>query len=905
MSDARESLGRRYFLFLLRLLPADYRAHRGPDLMADFDAMRTELGRHPGAFRLLRFYLGLSFDLLRRIRHERARSVRNGWEGRSIRGPGLFLDRIVTDIRLSLRSLSRRPLFVGVATLSLAIGVGANTAIFTVVDAALLRPPSGVHDGDRLVELSRVEEGHGLEGFSYLDYLDVRREATPFSDVAAWTLQPLSLTQGGEGVQVLSFLVSSDYFQGLRAGRPLGRYFVSEEDEGPDQHFVVVLSDRLWRERFSGDPEVIGRTVELNRHTFTVVGVAPPDFNGHLIVYEPDVYIPLMQFPVLNRGIDRFESRGSGWLFLLGRLRDGSTMEQAQASLNTIFQRLAQEYPDSHGELSAQVDRYAAVPALFRTPVTGFLGALSALVLLVLLITASNLAGVTLARAQEREQEIAVRLSLGSGRLALARQLLVEVLIVFLLGGALGILLATWLLGLIPFIDLPAPIPLHIDLTPDARVMAFGLGLTLLTGIAFGLLPSVQATRVALSSVLKGDPSGRGRGAGWIRRSLVSAQVGLSLVLVLSSGLFLRSLQRAGGIETGFDPEGVYLTQVDLTMEGYTEDEGQALHREILDGLPQLSWVESVSISADLPMDLGQSRTVFYSEEWQWRGNQGIVGAHYDVVSPDYFSTLGISLRAGRFFRDADATEGQRVCIVSETFAREMWPGEDALGRSFHLYDADGPIVLVVGVVADVKPALITDEPTPIVYIPLAQMYQRTFYVAVRTTAGTGAALAAPGLRRAVLDLDPQLTLQLVGDMVAYTGAGILPQRAAAWITTPLALLALILSGIGIYGVVAHAVVLRTKEIGIRMALGAEGRWVLRQVLMGAVRLTLPGLIVGGAAAVGVGVVLRSFLLGLGPWDPAAFGVVVAAIAGVVLMATFIPARRAVGVDPAQILRGE
>lgn len=910
------SPGGRYYARLLHLLPRDFRARRGADLMSAFQEMRVDLGPQPPFLRLSGFYFGLTLDLLRRVRPERARARRGEWSGpRSSpdpsrrfrgRGPKRLLDTLATDVRLACRSLAKRPLFLVVATLSLTLGIGVNTAIFSLVDTALLRSPSGIGDPSRLVELTQAADGRGFETFSYPDVLDIRREVTPLRQVSAMDLQPLSLIRDGEGVAVLSFLVSANYFQTVETGPPLlGRYFLPNEDVGADQHFVVVLSHRLWQEQFGEDPGIVGRTVELNRHSFTVVGVAPADFKGHLLAYEPDLFLPLMQFPVLNQGVNRLESRRSGWLLVWGRMEEGATIEETQAALSALSGRLAQDFPESHGRRRLLANRFSAVPAVFRAPVAGFLGALWALVFLVLLITCSNLAGVTMARAQEREREIAIRLSLGSGRLALTRQLMVEVLLVFVLGGTLGILAARWGLGLIPFADLPAPIPLHLDLTPDARVLSFGLGLTLLTGIAFGLFPALQATRVGVASVLKGGALGGGRGAGRLRRGLVSAQIGLSLVLVLSAGLFLRSLQRAGEIDVGFDPEDVYLARLDLSMEGYTEEEGRELQGRILETLTGDGWVESVALSADLPMDMGMRRTVFYSDEWRSMEEDGIVGAQFDVVSPDYFRTLGIRLYEGRHFRDSDGLDAEGVAIASETFVRRFWPDQDPLGKVFQLYDAEGPSVRVVGVVADVKPALVTDAATPFLYFPMAQLYRSAFYVSLRATPGTGTSSAVPALRRRLLEIDPKLTLHLVSGMASYTQAGILPQRAAAWITTPLAFLALILSGVGVYGVVAQAVVRRRKEIGIRMALGAEGRSVFSLVLTGACRMALPGLVLGGIGAVALAMVLRSFLLGLGPWDPAAFAGVMAAISGIVLVATFVPARQAIRVDAAETLRGE
>ena len=527
-----------------------------------------------------------------------------------------------------------------------------------------------------------------------------------------------------------------------------------------------------------------------------------------------------------------------------------------------------------------------------------------AMVGLILLVTCANVAGMFVARASAREKEIAVRLALGAGRRRLVRQLLTEALAIFLIGGGVGTVLGVGLLSLAPIDRLPVPIPIHVDLSPDLRVLAFALGVTLLTGLVFGLLPALQATRLSLVSSLK-DDGGAHAGAGRLRRVFVAGQVGFSLVLLVAAGLLLRSLQRASDVESGFDPTDAYLTMVDLSLEGYDAEEGMVFERRLVDRLRELPGVEGAALSIDLPLDLGSHGTAAFPEGWSGEGGQEGVGVDFNFVSPGYFATLRIPVLRGRAFGPDDVQGSEPVAIVSRTFADRVWPGEDVLGRRmrFGSSSADEPMRTIVGVVEDVKNQMITEQAKPFVYVPAFQDYQAAVNVVVRAPGGIGA--VAPMLRRAVLELDGSLSLAPVISLARYTGIGILPQRVAASITSALGLLALLLSGIGIYGVVAVAVQQRTREIGVRMALGAGRRRVLALILRGGLGLALPGLVVGALAALALGRAMRFLLLGLSPVDPVALTGVALALVGIVVLASLVPARRAAAVEPSEALRGE
>jgi predicted permease len=807
------------------------------------------------------------------------------------------MDTLLSDLRLAVRSIARRPLLAVIAGASLAIGIGANTILFSGVNRFLLSAPEGIWESERVVE---VWLGQGLGSWSYPDFLDVRNGAEPLEELAGLALEPLSLTRGGEGVRAVGLLVSANYFRVMGVNPALGRLFRPEEDVGPGEHAVAVVSHQFWMAQFGGDPGVVGSTISLNRETFTVVGITPPTFGGHVTGMRPDVFLPLMAAPILRGNAGLFDQRQSHWFQVVGRLRPGVTLEQARAAVRTVADRIAQEHPESYAARGATVLRLGSLPGPAMTPVRGFLGALSGLVLFILLITCANVAGMFLARAEARRKEMALRLSLGSGRGRLIRHLMAESLLVFLVGGVGGVLLATWGLDLLAAIELPTPFPVEVNLTPDGRILGFALVLTLGTGILFGLLPALRATRMDLAEVLKEESPRGGTALGRMRRFFVTGQVGLSLVLLVSAGLFLRSLQRAGRIETGFEPDGTVSTWLNLAMEGYTPETGRVFSEGLVDRFSREPWVESVALAADMPLDMGSRGTMVHPEGADPDDPEAGVAVDFNQVTQDYFEVLRIPVLEGRTFLSVDRAGSDRVAVVSRAFAAEVWPEESPLGRTLNFW---GNAVTVVGVVEDTKNTLLTELPKPFVYLPLDQEYTAELNVVVRSPLGFGA--VAGEIKRILLELDPSLSLGPVFEMEALTSVGVLPQRLAAWVTSALGLLALLLSGMGIYGVVAHSVSRRTREIGVRMALGAEQRGVLWMVVLGALRLTWPGLLAGGVLAIGLGLVLRSFLLGVSPVDPAALLGVSAILSAMVLIATIVPARRAAGVQPAEALRYE
>lgn len=814
------------------------------------------------------------------------------------------MEALLRDLRLALRQIARNPLFAGVAAVSLAVGVGASAAVFSTVNAVLLRPVAGVADPGTVVELGRTQGGRGFDTFTYPDFQDLRAQVAVFEDAAAYTFEIFSLARGGEGERITGMHVSPSYFGILGVAPAQGRFFTAEEDAPGSDPAVVVLGHDFWNDRLGGDESILGGTVEINRTPFTVVGIAPEGFHGHTLGFRPDVYVPIRSVPVLERGLDEFDSRWASWHMALARLTPGATAEEAETQVRGVYARLAEAYPETHADRSGRVVPLGLVPGAARGGVTGFVGVLMGMVILILLVTCANVAGMFVARAAGREKEIAVRLALGSGRGRLVRQLLTESLVVFVLGGAVGTALGLWLLGLAPVERLPVPIPVHLDLTPDPVVLLFSLATTLGTGVAFGLLPALRATRLELAHSLKEDGGSQSR-AGRLRRVFVAGQVGLSLVLLVAAGLLLRSLQHAASVESGFDPRDAYMTMIDLSVEGYEDAEGAVFQRRLVERLRVIPGVEGAALATDLPLDLGASETGAVPEGWSGEGREGQLGVGFNYVSPGYFTALGIPVLEGRDFGPEEGVGTEPVVVVSRAFAQRVWPGEDVLGRRVlvRMPRIEEEWRTIVGVVEDVKNQVITETAAPFVYLPLWQAYRPSATVVLR--AGGGMAAVAPALRQGILELDGSLALTPVIGLERYTALGILPQRVAAALTTALGLLALLLSGMGIYGVVAAAVAQRTREIGVRMALGAGRRRVLALVLRSGLRLAVPGLVVGGLAALALGRVLRFLLLGLSPADPWALGGVAVVLFVTVAVASMVPARRAAAVEPAEALRSQ
>ena len=806
------------------------------------------------------------------------------------------------DLKISLRTLSKSPGFVLVAVLSMAIGIGATSVIFSAANALLLRPVAGLPDPGKVVEIGRTQQASGFDTFAYPDFLDLRRDAKALQLVAVWQPAILSLSTGAAGESVAAMLVSADYFQVLGLTPQRGRFFQPREDEGPGTHPLAVVSHRFWQERLEGRPQAVGETILLNRRSFTVVGVAPESFSGHQSVVQFDIWVPMMMQAVLTRSSDTlFENRGALTYLMVGRLAPGATVAQAQASVQTVMQSLAQDFPQTNEHRGARVKPLGPVPAIAREGVAAFLMALMALVGLILLITCANVAGMLLVRAAARSKEIAIRLALGVGRWRLVRLLVIESLLIFALGGLIGFILAWGSTQVLMSIPLPLPVPINLEIQPDWGVFLFSLLIALATGLIFGLLPALQSSKADLVSVLNQQTPSWDRRRRWMRQVFVMGQVGLSLTLLVASGLFLRSLQKAASIETGFESKGVLLTSFDLSREGYGEEDGLLLLDNLQARLNALPGVEATAMAIDLPLDLTSRGTSIFPEgqEAEARG----VGVEFNIVTAGYFEALRIPLLQGRYFDDRDRAGSVPSAMVSRTLAERVWPGEDPVGKRFRFDSSGSPWRRVAGVVVDLHNQTLTEETDPFVYLPLAQSYRPDVYVAVRASSRLEG--MSDLIRREILAADPSLALAPFLTLEQVTGAGILPQRVAAAVSTSLGIVALLLSGIGLYGVVAFSATRRSREIGIRIALGAQRGHIVRLVMNTGLAVAIPGLAIGLLLAFGVGRLLESFLLGVSPLDPLVLAGVTGIFLLIVLAAGSAPSMRAARIDPAVSLRYE
>jgi predicted permease len=804
-------------------------------------------------------------------------------------------------LRHAFRGWRSRPLFAAVTILSIAIGIGANTTMFSLAHAVLFRPPAGLTDPDRAVEVTRTVGGRGRDTFSYPEFLDLRSMAADaFEHLAGWRGATFSYVDAGAGERLSGMVASHNYFAAMGVEPLVGRFFLEEEDRTPLTHPVAVVSEAFWRDRLGATAEVLGRTLVLNRRTFTIVGVVPAPFRGHVFGFKTDVWVPMMMMGVAQPGFDAFKARESSWFTLVGRLRPGVTLDQAQAMAHTAFRGMPQRSADPANQRSAAVEPLGLLPAPGRAPVTAFFAVLGALVGIILLVTCANVAGMLLARATAREREIAVRLALGSGRARLVRQLVLEAGLLFAAGGGAGVLLALWSTRLLAAVPLPAPVPFALDFPTDVRVLALGLGLALVTGVIFGLVPSLHATRPDLTAMMKASGFRAGRG-GRLRSLFVMGQVGLSLLLLLAAGLFLRSLQRATAVPVGFDASGVTVAGLDLSMDGYDEPRGQRFVADVVTRLATAPGMTAAAASNDLPLDLSRNGASAFVTS-PLANAEGWVESEFNIVTPGYFDALRIRFLEGRPFDRRDMEGAEAVAIVSRTFAEQTWPGESSLGKVVRFASVDGEPRTVVGVVEDVKNSTLMEPPMRMVYLPLGQEYTPSLTLIARGAPGTNPALA---LHTALREADPALSRTPVQSLSAITALGLLPQRFAAGVTTVLGGIALLLSGMGVYGVVALMVAQRTREIGVRVALGARARQVAWFVLRGGLRVAAPGVAVGLAAGLGLSRILRSFLLGLAPSDPVTFLAGPVILLLTVAIACWVPARKAAALEPTEALRSE
>jgi putative ABC transport system permease protein len=813
------------------------------------------------------------------------------------------MQTLLQDLRYGARMLVKKPAFTLTAILTLALGIGANTAIFTVINAALLRPLP-YPDAERLVVVNTTMRRETVEvrATSYPDFVDWRDQNTVFERIAARVSASFTLTGGAGPENVNGELVSADYFPLLRAQAARGRTFLPEEDRTPDTHRVAVVGYALWQRRFGGAPALIGQTIQLNGADYAVVGIMPEGFRG--VSDQAEIWLPTMMTSSA-RDADHLRQRDQRWLSSVARLKPGVTLAQAQTEMDAIMGRLEQAYPDENRNRGARVtllhERFFGGLQLTLWILLGAVGC-------VLLVACANVANLQLQRAAGRAPEMAVRLALGATPRRLIRQLLTESLLLALIGGALGVLLALWSVDFLIKLS-PVTFPSFVNLTLDARVLGFSLLISVLTGAMFGLAPALQAARPALNETLKagGRNASGGLGRNRLLSSLVVSEIALALTLLIGAGLMIRSLQRLQAVDPGFDSERLLTMWVSLPARAYRRDQIAPFSQRLREGLQALPGAHSVALASDLPLS-GSTSAGPIELEGQTiapAGGEGEIRMYRHRVTPGFFSTLGIPLIRGRDFTEGDHAQAPGVIIISEAMARRYWPNEDPIGKRLRESGSGNPWVSIVGVAGEVKYRGLPQNPNadPDVYFPLMQRPTGNLNLAIRASVDPNSLVAAA--RGVLQKLDPDLPAYSVTTMAEQVASQTRQSRFSAWLLGIFGGLALILAAIGIYSVMAYAVEQRSREIGVRMAMGARAADVLKMVIGQGMRLALLGVALGLGAALALTQLMKNLLFGVAAADPLTYGVIALLLTLVALLACWVPARRATKVDPIIALRCE
>jgi macrolide transport system ATP-binding/permease protein len=818
------------------------------------------------------------------------------------------------DIRFAARQMARKPGITVFAVLSLALGIGVNSSIFSLVNSVLLRNLPAVRPAE-LVDVYVGKKGDvRYATSSFLDYADLRSWNDVVTDLAAFNVTIATWDNGRKVELLFGEQVTASYFRLLGLRPALGRAFLPEEDATPGTHPVALLSYRCWQQRFGRDPKVIGRSLKLNGIHFTVIGVAPERLKGSFPALAVDFWVPMQMSDAMDR-TPQLGERGSRSLFLKARLKPGVTLDKAQTQFTALAGRLRAAFPEDDKDLEITLVRTCDVvfnPAI-DGPVIGVAGLLMGIVGLVLLIACSNIANLLLVRASERRKEIAVRLAIGAGRGRLIRQLLTESVLLALLGGAVGLLFALWTTRLIVAFRPPLAIPLTLDVALDAKVLAFTLGLALLTGLLCGVAPALQASRPDLVGTLRDDTAGPGRRYRrlGLRNLLVILQVAVSTVLLIGAGLFLRSLGNASSIDPGFRLRKGVEAQLVVGLGGtYTDAQARLFYQRLLEKARALPGVRSAAYADHLPLALSIHTSRAELEGKPMR-QEDRPETDRSSVGPGYFETLGIPVLQGRAFTERDSLgvlqtpAAPKAAIVNEKAAALFWPGEAPLGKRLR-FGGEGAWLTVVGVARNGKYRTLGEDPRPFVYTSTEQDESSLSRTLVVAGAGSGPGeekTLLTAVRSAIGDLDPNVPIFEIKTLSEHLSVVLFPARMGAALLAAFGLLGLILASLGLYGVVAASVARRTREIGIRMAIGAQKRDVLRLVVNEGMVLTGIGLAIGLGLALAAAQVLRGLLYGIAPTDPLTFLGVALLLGTVALLANLIPARRAAEVDPLVALR--
>ncbi len=871
----------RYYRKLLGLYPEDFAAEYGSEMQALF----RERSRSEPLPRLL---WDTTVDALKTA-------------------PKEHYDMLIKDIRYALRTMAQNPGFTLVAVLSLALGIGANSAIFSLADAVLLRPMTVPRTSEVVVIRGARSGTFNFEGVSHLDYVDLRDRNRSFQGLAAMTLVPFGFAEKPDVTpqMKMGLLVSGNFFETLQIQPALGRGFRPEEDQVPGRDAVVVLSHDTWKNSFGQAADVIGRRIRLNGVEFTVIGVAPESFTGVDSLIRPALYVPVHMSPRLAGNPDHnlLVKRDNRGLELRGRLRPEVTAEAAEADLNSIGQGLAQQYPDTNRNHKFLVRSQLRARVEQSPPDAQLVTMLMLLVALVLLIACANVASLLLSRARSRSREIAIRLAVGAGRTRLVRQLLTESLLLAVFGGVLGLGFAWLAQRFFEQIQIPADIPIVIQFRMDQRMLLFSFAAALASALIFGLIPALQTVRADLVPALKDTgavPEGRKRMLG--RNALVVVQVALSLVLLVSAAVLYRGFGALLAKNPGFRTSGLLMMGFDPTLVKYTPAQAADFYKALLERARTVPGVRSAALTYSIPMgNEGAARDVV-PEGHQFPQGQDRVSVGMNTVTDGYFQTMGMPVVRGRALLPTDTRDTPVVAVVNEAFAKKYWPASDALGKRFRLNSPTGPWVEIVGVTVTSKYFWIAEPPLPFFYLSLNQDSRPRMRL-LAEAAGDPLSLVTP-LRETIRSLDANQPVYGIRSMDEfYQQRAVATPMMLVQIVGAMGLLGLVLAMVGLYGLVSYSVSRRTREIGVRMAIGAGRSDVLKMVLGQGLRLGLIGALIGAAVSAAVVRVLANSMVGTGSAEPAVLIVTPLLLLGVTALATLAPARRASRIDPIRAVR--
>jgi predicted permease len=795
----------------------------------------------------------------------------------------------------------KHPMFSLIATITLALGIGANTAIFSIFQAVLLKPLP-VNQPERLIALTN-------DAVSFPAYKDFRDRTRAFASLAAYREREMSLFQGEKAEKISGCLVTGNYFDTLGVKTELGRAFLPDETKDSSAEFVAVISYELWQKNFGGNSDVLGKSIQLNNHPFTVIGVAPRDFRGVDLSSAPDIYVPITTWPQLATGfftkID-MNSRSWSWLPFFGRLKDGVTIEQAQAELNLLAQQERQANArDKRPNLALQPIAVYATGFETRKDLIRFMGLLMAVVGISLIIACANVANLLLARANTRHKEIGVRLAMGATRWRIVRQLLTESILLSLIGGAAGLLIAVWTIELLSSFLLPGGIELGklgIRLKPE--ILGFAFALSFITGLIFGLAPALRASKPDVVSSLKDQRANAAFSHFNLRYALIIVQVSMCLLLLIGTGLFVRSLRNAFNVNLGFNPEHIAMASVNLGLQRYDEARAAEFYKSLSERISRLPGVEAVSWVSDQPLGSGISSETVEIPDYPTQQGDDPINVNVNIVSPNFFRTLQIPLVRGRDFDERDKKETENVAIINEAMANKFWSGKEPIGRKVKI---GGGEITIIGVAKDAKLISLRENPKPLLVAPLAQRMGdgglSALTLMVRAKGNPTEILTS--IERETARLDKSVSVFNIKALNENFNRRLTIQRFASALLSLFTLLAITLAVIGIYGVIAYSVSQRTHEIGIRMALGAERSHILSMFLRRGIIPILIGIAVGIAAAIALTRVISNLLFDVSATDTFTFLVSALALFFVAMFACYLPARRATKVDPMIALRHE